>query len=232
MITFSKLGNYGRLGNQLFQIASTIGIAKYNDTEYTFPVWKYQKFFCNELPHFPIHVDSVYLEDSPYYQEVILSRLKHWDLQGYFQSWKYFANSRDEIKYYFYFDKVPVNRVAIHVRRGDYLTSQFIHPILPIEYYTTAMQEFPSHAEFTVFSDDIPWCKENFIGDRFQFSEGRSEIEDLFYMAEHRGFIIANSSFSWWAAYLSGSYCRVVAPINYVVGESKSDRLLPEWIKI
>lgn len=228
MITFSKLGSYGRLGNQMFQIASTIGIALRNNQVYAFPEWKYQKHFRYMLPETKVFPKEKYYEGHPYYRDINLSVSA--DLEGYFQSWKYFEHCKDFIKRQFDLNKTPVDRVAIHVRRGDYLVLP-IHPVLSIDYYREAIKQFPADTKFTVFSDDIEWCTNNFFGNDFDFSVGRTDIEDLQFMASHKAVIMANSSFSWWAGYLCGG--KVVAPATtYVIGEERDDRIPPEWVKI
>jgi hypothetical protein len=85
MITFLKLGEFGRLGNQLFQIASTIGIAAKNNTSYVFPTWKYSHFFENEIPQ----SDEIIVQDSYYeraftYQSIHLGDDVDWNLSGFF----------------------------------------------------------------------------------------------------------------------------------------------------
>ena len=67
---------------------------------------------------------------------------------------------------------------------------------------------------YLVFSDDIPWCREHFRGQQFEFSEGRDEIEDLLLMSSCRGAIISNSSFSWWGAWLAG-HNKVICPSRW-----------------
>jgi hypothetical protein len=232
MITFGKLGNFGRLGNQLFQIASTVGIAVKNGTDYAFPSWNYKEDFAGPFPLVPNEQFQTYQEISPYYTDIFLDASKHWSLEGYFQSWKYFDHCKELIHNLFYFEKTPIDGIAIHVRRGDYLNLRHIHPILEMDYYKTAMDYF--HGEkFTVFSDDIEWCKENLNqrGVSYSTSNSLNPMEDFRYMSSHKGFIIANSSYSWWAAYLSGSR-DIIAPSKYVIGENRDDRIPGEWKKI
>jgi hypothetical protein len=230
MISFSQLGKYGRFGNQLFQIASTFGIAYRNSMLPTFPHWDYQEYFSKKLPEGIPVIAKKYKEPCSYYREIDLERGIHWDLEGYFQSWKYFSDIKSTIISTFYFDKVQRDGVAIHVRRGDYLALQHVHPVLPMSYYENALGYFPNE-HFAIFSDDIEWCKQNFRYSDTEFVNSGSDIEDFKTMASFRKFVIANSSFSYWAAYLSESDA-VISPINYVEGEVRDDRLLPEWTKL
>lgn len=232
MITFSRLGNYGRLGNQMFQIASTIGIAEINDQEFCFPEWEYQNHFKNRLPRF---VDKDYQRldyEGSDFKDFRLVKYNY-DLSGYFQSWKYFKDSNNTVKKYFTPKEQPQSAfrdaVAVHVRRGDYLGLQHIHPTLGMNYYDNAMSYFPGK-EFLVFSDDIDWCVKNFTKRDVSFVESNDNpVLDLLFMSQCSRFIIANSSFSWWGAYLSGSKT-VVAPKIWALNETKNERLMPDWL--
>lgn len=233
MITYLNLGNYGRLGNQLFQIASTVGIAICNKTDYAFPEWKYISEFDGVLPLVPNIPFRTYREESPYYKDLVLDSKYDWNLEGYFQSWKYFEHCKDVILDIFRFPRTVINKVAIHVRRGDYVTSQHVHPLMKMDYYLKAMEYFKGE-RFTVFSDDVEWCMQHFPHKNVSFSYANNAdnpINDFKVMSSHANFIIANSSFSWWAAYLSESK-NVVAPSKYVIGETRDDRIPPEWTKI
>lgn len=106
------------------------------------------------------------------------------------------------------------NRVSIHVRRTDYISNPIQYP-LTMEYYNKAMSYFPNE-RFLIFSDDINWCKQNFVGSQFDFSEGRNEIEDLNAMAGCKHNIIANSTFSTWAGLLNPNKEKIViAPAKW-----------------
>lgn len=244
MITFAKLGKYGRLGNQLFQIASTIGIAHTNAMDFTFPKWEYSEHFVNDLPHAIIWDYEVYKEPSSNYNDVKLNKGFNWSLEGYFQSWKYFHSVRDIVKYYLEPDFVTTNKyrdfVSIHIRRGDYIGSSF-HINLRHNYYRDAMNLFPN-SNFLVFSDDIDFAMNCgwFSHDKCIFKESDhskgintntpEDLLHLMYMSKCKAHIIANSSFSWWSAYLSGN--QTVAPRQWISTESTNDRLMPEWIII
>jgi hypothetical protein len=234
MITFLDLGNYGRFGNQLWQIASTIGIATKNNHEYAFPAWQYQSFFKNKLPELYVYnINNVYKEQQFHYEDINLG-IGDWNLQGYFQSYKYFNHCEDLIKKHFFFPKLSLKGVAIHVRRGDYLDRSGYHSVQGMEYYEEAFKHFGKE-KFTVFSDDIQWCKENFKGNRFDFFEQNgNDFLDFSYMSGFDKFIIANSSYSWWAAYL-GEGKEVIAPKKWFGPSGPQDFedvYLPTWIKL
>lgn len=143
----------------------------------------------------------------------------------YLQSEKYFAKYKEEIKQLFGFGigNKTINKVAIHVRRGDYLKAiQFHVPLWQTDYYKKAIEMFPNE-RFLVFCKDNQdpvldeadkeWCKEylSFLGDRVEFREHQSETEDLNAMASCKSLIGANSSFSWWASFL-GQHEKAVFP--------------------
>lgn len=241
MISYSRLGSMGRLGNQLFQIASTIGIASENKEDYVFPSWKYSEYFKNKIPSSDTFSKRTYVENGFHYSPVLGNDL---DLVGYFQSEKYFCNVKNLIRFYFDFntDLYPEdpldNFCSIHVRRGDYLNFPDYHPFPGMDYYNRSINYMKDRGifNFIIFSDDIEWCKSNFSSD-FKFSENNSDIKDLCHMSKCKNHIIANSSFSWWGSWLNPEIDKkVVAPRQWF-GPSKQDAILDDlycesWIKI
>ena len=243
-VTFRELGKMGRLGNQLFQIASTIGIAHSNAMDFCFEGWEYSKYSTNRLPFRRVFFPNEYKEQSSNYYNIVLHKEEDWALSGYFQSWKYFDECKSIIKHYFTPNFTTNSKskslVSIHVRRGDYVGSNF-HTNLGEDYYRQAMELFPT-SKFLVFSDDIDFTIKCgwFDHERciFKVSEASRDIqvdvpEDLLhlvYMSKCKAHIIANSSFSWWAAYLSGK--KTVAPKQWISTEVSNDRLMPDWIAI
>lgn len=223
LVTFNMLGRYGRLCNQMYQIAGVIGIARRNGFDFAFPYWKnydhlerfgssedidIQKHFVNPLPLY----DGPTLPDYPVgwgYHDVNLTQSV--SLSGHFQSEKYFEHALDEVRWYFTMRDEPLvnSYVAIHVRRGDY--DDRYHPRIPESYYRAAMAEFPGQ-RFMVFSDDIPACKEMF-GSEVEYPEGRDYLEDFKLLKRCHSFIVANSSYSAMAAILGDAPDkRVIAP--------------------
>ena len=151
------------------------------------------------------------------------------DLYGYFQSEKYFKHIEDEIRKDFAFPQELVDQcfefirdidsngevISLHIRRGDYLQLQSHHPTPPIEYYEEALRLLPN-APVLIFSDDSDWCfnQELFDDDRFMISQGSDPDFDMCLMTLCKYHIIANSSFSWWGAWLAKSD-NVIAPKNW-----------------
>ncbi len=237
MISFRRLGDMGRLGNQLFQIAATVALAVENNDDYAFPAWK-------DAPHFNLTgCFSHDLSQQQVYREPVfpyspIPYRPNMDLEGFFQSEKYFANS----KYLIQSLLTPrigfgmkYNHTAIHVRRGDYLQLSREYVQLDMNYYRRAMQMIGSKY-YIIFSDDMAWCKANFGGDNVIFSEGKSPVEDLALMLSCEHAIIANSSFSWWGAYLNKNPSKIViAPhawFGHNLPHDTRDLIPSGWTKI
>lgn len=240
MITFSQLGNYGRLGNQLFQISCVISLALKNNDEYIFPLWKYEKdFSLHGCFSTKINPTKKYQEPFFHYQTIPLTDTKNEivDLCGYWQSNKYFQDYEGLIKSLL----TPKNTfsikygtTSIHIRKTDYLQFQDCHPDLGINYYQKAMNIIKSKY-YLIVSDDIPWCKQNFKGEQFQFSEA-DEITDLALQISCEHNICANSSFSWWGAFLNKNPDKIIIAPKIWFGEKlnhdTSDLCPNTWVRI
>lgn len=225
--------NHG-LGNQLFIIATTISLAIDNDTDAVFPDLHnkeiYGSYTDNIFSKLNLGKNKNFVKYQYYEKKFSYNPIPFIDdleINGYFQSEKYFAHNRDNILKIFNLDntKFEPKTLGIHVRRGDYLKLKNIHPILSeTNYYKSAIEYFENkHDTILVFSDDIAWCKNNFNDNRIIFVEGNSDIEDLTLMQKCGDMIIANSSFSWWGAWLNRNVNNVVAPINWFSENSKID---------
>ncbi|MDR2789686.1 MAG: alpha-1,2-fucosyltransferase [Campylobacteraceae bacterium] len=167
-------------------------------------------------------------------------------LSGYWQNEKYFLDIRDILLKEFTL-KIPVklneyidiiknsNSVSLHVRRGDYLMHD---GFIGIEYYKNAVKFISQKIQnptFFIFSDDIKWCKENlnFINNPIFVENTGSELEDLELMKNTKHNIIANSSFSWWAAWLNTNKDKIViAPKVWFKSRVGFDPVPESWTKI
>lgn len=235
MITFSKLEKKGHLGNQLFQIASTIGIAIKNNHEYCFPKWSYNGYFKKPLP-ISKQSEFIAFKEKQFHYEDIDFDSKNYDLEGWFQSEKYFDN--DLVKEHFQFENVLVEKlrsiykdafekktILISIRRGDFVD----HPDyfqLPIEYYIQALIiNFPdwNESNLILLSDDIEYCKFHFsFLDNVFFANNLSAIEQLALGSLCDDFIISNSTFSWWCAWLGEKQdSKVIRPLHYFTPDKK-----------
>jgi len=178
----------------------------------------------------PIHKLTGRLGNQMFQFAFMYSYAKKYDNDYYFQDAEWFRDVDLDIKSIYSQNIVPIDQVAIHVRRGDYVGNPFYVQLWKTNYYERAMELFPQE-KFLVFSDDIEWCKAHFIGKQFEFSEGNDEVTDLNLMAGCKGVIMANSSFSWWGAYLSKG--KVIAPKEWYTDGNKTRTVCPEqWVQI
>jgi hypothetical protein len=237
MISFKDLGKMGRLGNRLFQVAATIALAIRNDDTYVFPRWTYENNFnLHNCFSDQINNSETYKETGFTYSPIPYK--PNLNLFGFFQSEKYFADCQDIIQNLLTPTigfGIKYDHTAIHVRRGDYINLTKEYTLLEMSYYQEAMK-ITNSQKYIVFSDDIWWCKNNFKGDNFIFSEGKSVIEDLALFLACENSIIANSSFSWWGAYLNKNPSKIVVSPKKWFGPAQpynmKDLIPDEWVKI
>lgn len=142
----------------------------------------------------------------------------------YVQDPLFFMESAEEIKALFGQGITPINQVAIHVRRGDYVNNSFYVDLMKTDYYESAIALFPGE-KFLVFSDDIEWCKQQPLFAECEFSEGNDEIVDFNLMAGCKSIICANSSYSLWAGILCKG--RVVAPSAWYTDGDETRTVCP-----
>jgi hypothetical protein len=243
MISFSKLGQLGRFGNSLWQIASMHGIAKRLETTCVFPQWKYQRYFKYQLPRLHKRLNLIY-EPQFHYSEDWIEDNK--DYHGWLQSDKYFT-SKEDVKKLFEFQetfssivrakhavKLEKPTIAISIRRGDFVGNGN-YELLPIKYYIGALLKFDyENYNLLFFSDDISYCRTHFECLPNAFFIDSDPIEQLCLMTMCENHIISNSTFSWWGAYLSESK-RVIRPLyNFSVsykekGNNDKDYYCDEW---
>ena len=259
-LNIGKCGEYG-LGNQLFQIASTIGIAKVHNIKWAFPKWKNNTYFKNLLPAFAPFAGVIIKEVSFNYSPVLAPRDSFIYLEGYFQSYKYFQDANTDVKDALEFNEQLVldvqnalgdillqNTCSISVRRGDYVNLQHIHPLQPDNYWPSAqktLEEKVNIDTYLIFSDDIEWCRSNkhlfnSTGKKVIFFNGRHQFDDLVGITLCKHNIITNSTFSWWGAWLNKNVNKIVimpktwfGPTGPWSGPSTGDDLRVEsWITV
>lgn len=96
--------------------------------------------------------------------------------------------------------------VAVHIRRGDLTVPGNIYNLLPISYYNDAISKFHrAEVKYLIFSDDISWCKEKFLGDNFIFIKEEDPVKSMRLMNLCDHYILSSSTFSWWGAWLTQS---------------------------
>lgn len=227
----------GGLGNQLFQIANGYAYSlRYNKNFYVSRTWEGMK------PERPSYWDSIlkniqpYIKDSSefkgtYYKE------PQWNYQeipyikddvifdGYFQCEKYFEDFKEDVRKLFniYPKDSKDLKVAIHIRRGDYLRVPNFHTILQKDYYEKGKEIIESkieNPEYVYFSEDTEWVKETFkdtMKENDKIISGLSDIEEFQLMVNCNHFILANSTFGWWASWFSDIHndAVIVAPIQW-----------------
>lgn len=252
MITYSKIGRKGNLGNQLFQIASTIGMSVTNKQQFAFLNWKYQDYFKNKLPLLTSDFSSfINVKEKEYHFHEWNLNTGDYDLSGWLQTEEYF--DRALTKYYFEFSDSLIDRIKdlysnaftkrtilLSIRRGDFVD----HPDyfqLSIKYYLNSLAQFFPDWEscnLIVLSDDIKYCKFHFsfLNNVF-FGEELNGIEQLCLGSLCDDFIISNSTFSWWIAWLGEkSDSKIIRPLKNFDGlkshELNDKDYYPErWIK-
>ena len=253
-ISFNSLGGYGRLGNQMFQYASLRGIAHHQGYEFCIPAVGHRLFDLFEMKNCQVRdsnkivMQSLTHEGFDFDKNLFQNCPDYTDLYGYFQSEKYFENIIDSVREDFTFkqkddSKMDMLRslaegrevVGIHVRRGDYLGLEDYHPTLSTEYYHSAKNVF-NKVVFAVFSDDLEWCKEQKVFEDCVLMDTADDTA-LHLMSQCDHNIIANSSFSWWAAWLNKNNHKIVIAPNKWFGPAyksyvMSDLLPARWISL
>jgi len=196
---------------------------------------------CVELEDYKFESSTLDISGDCYYE-------------GYWQTWKYFCECEDVVRQEFS-SKIKLddlsntvlanmlshNSVAIHVRRGDYVNSKNFADICTIEYYSKAIKYIKTSIEnpqFYIFSNDIDWCKSNLvdiIGESpvtyVTHNKGKSSYKDMVLMSKAKCCIIANSSFSWWGAWLNSEPDHITIAPNKWMNSSDCNDIFPQnWI--
>ena len=223
------LNDFGwRLGNQLFQIAAGHALAKRKGDQLVIPEWPYAKHFRGPFTIGENRHRFAMQQNGFHYTPINYNGKLDVGISGYFQSEKYFACYEDEIRSLFAMnqnsdvrEEVDMNASAmagqgqtcsVHIRRGDFLLHPNEHPLVPADWYVRAMNCFHPDTVFWIFSDDIEWVKRNIHAPNVCYQHS-SDVSDFFTMSLCTHHIIANSTFSWWAAWLNPSRCKkVIAP--------------------
>jgi len=221
---------YGGIGNQLFMYAFGLSQARRLNTEF--------KLDIDILLYNPYHYTPYNFELTNFIgvTEQLASNVKglisveeskmgtneikgNSILDGYWQDEGLFDNIKAELRNKLVFKQKPIlninsNSVSIHARRGDYLNGDYFVDLAKTDYYKKAIEYVLSKAEnptFYIFSNDINWAKEyfSFIKQNKVFLNNNT-IEDLYLMSLCKHNITANSTYSWWAAWLNSSPDKIV----------------------
>jgi hypothetical protein len=249
MITHKSIGYSGRLGNQMFQYAALKSLslllgdneiilpdntAVKPDGTYDLTNNKWISYRLDLLDCFDLNCKVGNIQTN---SDTIV-------LDGYFQDYRHIQPYKDKILKEFSFKpelyskcKSIINNykntVSVHVRRGDYVNLPHYWVVTP-EYIQQALEYFTDKEyTFLIFSDDIAWCKEVFP-EGVIFMEGNNQFEDLCLMSLCDHNIIANSSYSWWGAFLNQNPDKiVVSPSQWFTEYKDLSNLYPQqWKRI
>ncbi len=255
MITIKLLGG---LGNQLFQWALGRALSEHTPVQYDLSWFDLgiRPYALNDWaidvpigapgPH-DIHV----MDQTMHYRELPSD---HTLLEGYWQSERYFEHIAQKIRWELKLRNYPAQGtpandmaikigrtkcpVAMHIRRAtDPVadTASYLG-VLPMSYYHEALSRLPDDATTFIFSDDPAWCKEHLSAGRVV--EGNTASDDLWLMSLCEHVIMANSSFSWWAAWLGADRRggKVIAPKQWFAQASELERardICPaRWVRL
>lgn len=172
--------------------------------------------------------------------------------EGFWQSERYFLPIEQDVRESFLFNIELLNNgtrtiaqeiegketVSVHIRRGDYLASSDFG-VCPIDYYNRAMSfmsEKLNSPTFIFFSDDMEWVKENISCSNVIYvscNHGANSWQDMYLMSKCKHNIIANSSFSWWGAWLNPNPQKIViTPKRWFLSINNYDIIPDNWIKL
>jgi rRNA-processing protein FCF1 len=187
-----------------------------------------------------------YREKRRYIYDPIVFDKNRIYLDGYWQNKDYFDDIAIELKQEFKLREIPenikskleeiktTNSVSIHVRRGDYKQHTDFY-MLDLEYYMKAVSKIKdSNVKYYIFTNDKKWCNEkfNFLNNYEVVTCSKNEVEDFYLMSQCKHNIIANSTFSWWAAWLNENNSKVIiAPKKWKLNQD-TNWLPQDWIKI
>jgi hypothetical protein len=247
----------GGLCNQLFMIFAGISYALDNNIDYfIYPTLIAKDYFNNFFKtikskvNIPIDLDKCFKYEEPnFHYDQITQNKQNILIKGYFQSYKYFDNNYDKIlKIMDISLKNKLNKtISIHFRIGDYIGLQYNHNILPISYYINALEFLKTKIDIKEYKI-LVFCQE--CDNQFVFSNLKKlnynfekvddtiqDYEQLLLMASCEHNIIANSTFSWWGAYLNNNKSKIVCYPSQWFGpglsHNNTNDLCPdEWYKI
>lgn len=256
----------GGLGNQIFQIVAAQNLAlnnkdlaAFNFNESHTPLQgeqasKYKNTIFNNFTHKEdIVIENVFTQKGHAFEHITYK--KNLQLQGFFQSEKFFSENKEIIvdmilkgiksenekweKVIDFISNCEKPLVSVHIRRGDYLKFAHVHTPCSLEYYRNSLSFIKDKiGDFKpiFISDDKNWCIETFKDLDCLISPFNDEIEDFILMINSQHNIIANSSFSWWGAYLNQNPNKIViGPKKWFgpTGPQDQQDILPQnWIKI
>jgi len=250
----------GGLGNMMFQIAAAEAVAvEINADAIFYPLTsgiihrQPDAYINNIFRNVKFDQDPVYLNTyaEPRFSYSELPKYDHFLYDGYFQSEMYFSEYSDHIKNMFgptpdFIDETLkrypdiLTSCGIHVRRGDFLKFPDIHPVLSPSYFSKGfdtINEISKDVSKTyVFTNDLDWCVNNLLIDNVEFISNDNDWEDLWMMSMCKHYVISNSTFSWWGAWLGASSNSIIIAPDTWFGprgyQDTQDLYCKDWIRI
>jgi hypothetical protein len=227
----------GGLGNQMFQISNALSQSWNNKCEYRFNPKSYTPLQGNDTSRY---VNNIFKKINFTYDNLVTHRHNEvtWsyydkpilpntniEFYGYYQSSKNFMNYKNKIIDLFSpsdeeinsltikYPQIKLNNtVSLHVRRGDYVNSPTIHPVISKSYIQTALKMIGQYSHLFIFTDDRTWVLENLDNENYTIVDDE-DYNELWLMSMCENNIISNSTFSWWGSFLNKNETkRVIAP--------------------
>ena len=232
VITYDFLAKHGQLGNQMFQYSLLLGIKhKLNcdiviDTEVRNRSYLFNFFDLKEPIIEDFQTDNLFNEIDYHFNPNVFDIKEDTNFRGYYQSEKYFKHCENIVRNEFTFKSEISDRVnefikpfegkrlvSVHIRRGDYLINPDAHPLCSLDYYNQAIDMLDGeNVMFICSSDDKEWCEQNIKRNNIIFN--KSDLaHDMCLISKCNDHIIANSTFSWWGAWLgSDENKKIISP--------------------
>ncbi len=257
MISFTKLGNYGRLGNQLFQYAFLRVTAQRLKTQFFCPKWDGDDIFYLEDEGERVSTTSGiihYFDSKPEagFLPEALSIAEHTEIQGYFQSEKYYPDKQAVRNWYTFKEEIITEVKKLY---GDILLSDCVSfslridtdynnireylPLYPISYYQKSLSVIKPKGYILVFADRPDLARDFFYPLRdykMIFIDNLNAFQQMYLMTQCRANVITNSTFAWWGAWLNSHHEAVVVSPKYWnrpgVPNPIKDILCDDWVKI
>ena len=240
-----------------FELENIFNISMNNANPFTINLYDktYKTWHIRKLRRL-LNLKRLYFEEREWsiYDENTLKDSKKVFYWGYWQNEKYFKNIEEQIRNDFIFKNIldsrnhlicekikNTNSVSIHIRRGDYVNHPLFGDICNEDYYVKAIKHIQlkvDNPEYFIFSNDISWCKKHLklLDATFiDWNIGKQNFIDMQLMSYCKHNVIANSSFSWWAAWLNNNENKMVfAPKKWRndINNTSIDILPEQWIKI
>jgi len=257
MITNASFGDVvagGRLGNQLFQFGVLFAVAAKTGHRFGLRRGAEQLWECFDLdvPEMAGPITNTYMErpEPGNFNPLVFGQPDGTAFVGHYQSWRYYEHCRPELASFLKFQAghrdvarreverlrsaVGLPLVSVHYRRADYLGATEAWGSLHADgYYDRAFERLGDDVLYLVFSDDLPWCRENIRRRHLAFADFDPYVS-LCMMTLCDVNVIAHSTFSWWGAFLNQTGGTVYAPSRWFrrMKPYEWDMVPPDWVKI